>query len=133
MLQRSVVLKRRGRNRKRINSSVTTETISETTEVLNEPFCDGEDKRPSLPLTPLLDRRGYRVHSKEEEEEEEEDEEEVRRPILPIKRRRGRPRLEKNIQRDNLQRWDEGICIFVMNCLMSHSGIGGHCVSHFKF
>lgn len=110
------MLKRRGRNRKRINSSVTTETISETTEVLNEPFGEGEDKRTSLPLTALLDRRSYRVDSKEEDDEEEEGEE-VRRPVLPMKRRRGRPRLEKNLKSDNLQGKDEGICVFVIKYL----------------
>ncbi|XP_069836950.1 histone acetyltransferase KAT6B isoform X3 [Dendropsophus ebraccatus] len=34
--------RRRGRKRRRLNSSVTTETISETTEVLNEPFEDSD-------------------------------------------------------------------------------------------
>ncbi|KAM4702554.1 histone acetyltransferase KAT6B [Rhinophrynus dorsalis] len=38
--------KKRGRKRKRINSSVTTETISETTEVLNEPFEDSDHDSP---------------------------------------------------------------------------------------
>jgi hypothetical protein len=33
-------VRKRGRKRRRINSSVTTETISETTEVLKEPFLD---------------------------------------------------------------------------------------------
>lgn len=107
------MLKRRGRTRKRINSSVTTETISETTEVLNEPFSEGEDKRHFLPLTPLLDHRSYRVDSKEEDDEEEEED---RRPVLPMKRRRGRPRLEKNLKSDNLQQWDEGMCTFVIKC-----------------
>ncbi|XP_077310166.1 histone acetyltransferase KAT6B isoform X4 [Lithobates pipiens] len=38
--------RRRGRKRRRINSSVTTETISETTEVLNEPFEDSDRGSP---------------------------------------------------------------------------------------
>lgn len=38
--------RRRGRKRRRINSSVTTETISETTEVLNEPFEDSDRSSP---------------------------------------------------------------------------------------
>ncbi|KAM8924217.1 histone acetyltransferase KAT6B isoform 2-T2 [Pelodytes ibericus] len=42
--------RRRGRKRKRINSSVTTETISETTEVLDEPFEDSDRDSPE----PLL-------------------------------------------------------------------------------
>ncbi|XP_055360249.1 histone acetyltransferase KAT6B isoform X2 [Betta splendens] len=94
--KRTIVLKKRGRKRKRINSSVTTETISETTEVLNEPFDNSEDERPM----PLLERT-CRVGEMEEEEEE-------RPPIIPMKRRRGRPRLEKNAHKDNLQHWNEG-------------------------
>ncbi|CAH2321675.1 histone acetyltransferase KAT6B isoform X1 [Pelobates cultripes] len=41
--------RKRGRKRKRINSSVTTETISETTEVLDEPFEDSDRDSP-VPL-----------------------------------------------------------------------------------
>ncbi|XP_033467604.2 histone acetyltransferase KAT6B isoform X1 [Epinephelus lanceolatus] len=100
--KRTIVLKKRGRKRKRINSSVTTETISETTEVLNEPFDNSEDERPM----PLLERT-CRV-GKMEEEEEEEEEQEDKTPITPMKRRRGRPRLEKNAQKDNLEHWNEG-------------------------
>uniref|UniRef100_A0A8C4NN80 histone acetyltransferase n=1 Tax=Dicentrarchus labrax TaxID=13489 RepID=A0A8C4NN80_DICLA len=84
--KRTIVLKKRGRKRKRINSSVTTETISETTEVLNEPFDNSEDERPM----PLLERT-CRVGEMEEEEEEEEREDKI--PITPMKRRRGRPSL----------------------------------------
>ncbi|XP_049915498.1 histone acetyltransferase KAT6B isoform X2 [Epinephelus moara] len=100
--KRTIVLKKRGRKRKRINSSVTTETISETTEVLNEPFDNSEDERPM----PLLERT-CRVGEMEEEEEEEEEQED-KTPITPMKRRRGRPRLEKNAQKDNLEHWNEG-------------------------
>uniref|UniRef100_A0A665X989 histone acetyltransferase n=1 Tax=Echeneis naucrates TaxID=173247 RepID=A0A665X989_ECHNA len=100
--KRTIVLKKRGRKRKRINSSVTTETISETTEVLNEPFDNSEDERPM----PLLERT-CRVGEMEEEEEEEEQED--KQPIIPLKRRRGRPRLEKNAQKDNLEHWNDGI------------------------
>uniref|UniRef100_A0A667YY01 histone acetyltransferase n=1 Tax=Myripristis murdjan TaxID=586833 RepID=A0A667YY01_9TELE len=96
--KRTIVLKKRGRKRKRINSSVTTETISETTEVLNEPFDNSEDERPM----PLLERT-CRVGEMEEEEEEED-----KTPIIPVKRRRGRPRLEKNVQKDSLEHWNEG-------------------------
>uniref|UniRef100_A0A8C9YH26 histone acetyltransferase n=1 Tax=Sander lucioperca TaxID=283035 RepID=A0A8C9YH26_SANLU len=98
--KRTIVLKKRGRKRKRINSSVTTETISETTEVLNEPFDNSEDERPM----PLLERT-CRVG---EMEEDEEDEQEDKTPITPMKRRRGRPRLEKNAHKDNLEHWKEG-------------------------
>uniref|UniRef100_A0A3Q1GY30 histone acetyltransferase n=1 Tax=Acanthochromis polyacanthus TaxID=80966 RepID=A0A3Q1GY30_9TELE len=81
--KRTIVLKKRGRKRKRINSSVTTETISETTEVLNEPFDNSEDERPM----PLLERT-CRVGETEEEEEEEEHKDKT--PTTPMKRRRGR-------------------------------------------
>uniref|UniRef100_A0A3P9CGU4 histone acetyltransferase n=1 Tax=Maylandia zebra TaxID=106582 RepID=A0A3P9CGU4_9CICH len=87
--KRTLVLKKRGRKRKRINSSVTTETISETTEVLNEPFDNSEDERPM----PLLERT-FRVGEMDEEDEEEAHKDKT--PAAPIKRRRGRPRLEKN-------------------------------------
>lgn len=93
------MLKRRGRKRKRINSSVTTETISETTEVLNEPFDNSDDERPM----PRLERT-YRVGKMEMEEEEQ-----SKMLTAPIKRRRGRPRLEKNVHKDNLDQWNEGI------------------------
>ncbi|XP_026170970.1 histone acetyltransferase KAT6B isoform X4 [Mastacembelus armatus] len=98
--KRTIVLKKRGRKRKRINSSVTTETISETTEVLNEPFDNSEDERPM----PLLERTCRVGEIGDEEEEEQED----KTPIIPMKRRRGRPRLEKNTQKDNLEHWNEG-------------------------
>ncbi|XP_042075658.1 histone acetyltransferase KAT6B isoform X2 [Haplochromis burtoni] len=99
--KRTLVLKKRGRKRKRINSSVTTETISETTEVLNEPFDNSEDERPM----PLLERT-FRVGEMDEEDEEEAHKDKT--PAAPIKRRRGRPRLEKNAHKDNLEHWNEG-------------------------
>nr|XP_057917472.1 histone acetyltransferase KAT6B isoform X1 [Doryrhamphus excisus]XP_057917473.1 histone acetyltransferase KAT6B isoform X1 [Doryrhamphus excisus]XP_057917474.1 histone acetyltransferase KAT6B isoform X1 [Doryrhamphus excisus] len=97
--KRSIMLKKRGRKRRRINSSVTTETISETTEVLNEPFDNSEDECPM----PLLERT-CRVGEMDQEEEEEK----VADMITPVKRRRGRPRLKEKMQRDNLQHWNEG-------------------------
>lgn len=100
------MLKRRGRKRKRINSSVTTETISETTEVLNEPFDNSDDERPM----PRLERT-YRVGKMEMEEEEQN-----KMLTAPIKRRRGRPRLEKNAHKDNLDQWNEGI--YLLNGLV---------------
>lgn len=106
------MLKKRGRKRKRINSSVTTETISETTEVLNEPFDNSEDERPM----PLLERT-CRVGEMGDDEEEREE----KTPIAPMKRRRGRPRLEKNAHKDKLEHWNEGICIStVMKRIISH-------------
>ncbi|XP_038949641.1 histone acetyltransferase KAT6B isoform X5 [Rattus norvegicus] len=50
-----VVKKKRGRKRRRINSSVTTETISETTEVLNEPFDNSDEERPMPRLEPTCE------------------------------------------------------------------------------
>lgn len=106
--QSTAVLKKRGRKRKRINSSVTTETISETTEVLNEPFDNSEDDRP-MPQLEHTSRMG------EMEEDDDEYEEETtlkyKTSSLPIKRRRGRPRLEKNAHKDNLEHWNEGISV----------------------
>ncbi|XP_028332192.1 histone acetyltransferase KAT6B isoform X2 [Gouania willdenowi] len=105
--KRTIVLKKRGRKRKRINSSVTTETISETTEVLNEPFENSEDERP-MPLLERTSRVGELEEEDEEEEEEEEDVHEDRKLSVPMKRGRGRPRLEKNAHKDNLQHWNRG-------------------------
>ncbi|XP_077202132.1 histone acetyltransferase KAT6B isoform X6 [Paroedura picta] len=50
--------KKRGRKRRRINSSVTTETISETTEVLNEPFDNSEEDRAMPELEPTCETDG---------------------------------------------------------------------------
>uniref|UniRef100_G3TEZ7 histone acetyltransferase n=1 Tax=Loxodonta africana TaxID=9785 RepID=G3TEZ7_LOXAF len=50
-----VLKKKRGRKRRRINSSVTTETISETTEVLNEPFDNSDEERPMPQLEPTCE------------------------------------------------------------------------------
>lgn len=80
--------KKRGRKRRRINSSVTTETISETTEVLNEPFDNSEEDRPMPQLEPTCEMDGEDddlkpgVHQPcqpqpaENEENEEEEEQE---------------------------------------------------------
>uniref|UniRef100_A0A8C2TUI1 Histone acetyltransferase n=1 Tax=Coturnix japonica TaxID=93934 RepID=A0A8C2TUI1_COTJA len=62
--------KRRVRKRKHHNSSVVTETISETTEVLDEPFEDSDAERPMPRLEPT-----FEIEEEEEEEEDEEDEE----------------------------------------------------------
>nr|XP_048713045.1 histone acetyltransferase KAT6B isoform X2 [Caretta caretta] len=57
--KRSFILKKkRGRKRRRINSSVTTETISETTEVLNEPFDHSDEERPMPQLEPTCEIDG---------------------------------------------------------------------------
>ncbi|XP_077406289.1 histone acetyltransferase KAT6B isoform X1 [Vanacampus margaritifer] len=98
--KRSLALKKRGRKRKAINSSVTTETISETTEVLNEPFDNSEDESPMPRLA-----RTCSVSGMEEEDEEEEN----KRQMAPVKRRRGRPRLKEKVQMDDLQHWDEDV------------------------
>uniref|UniRef100_A0A6J0TW35 histone acetyltransferase n=1 Tax=Pogona vitticeps TaxID=103695 RepID=A0A6J0TW35_9SAUR len=47
-----ILKKKRGRKRRKINSSVTTETISETTEVLNEPFDNSEEEQLVTQLEP---------------------------------------------------------------------------------
>ncbi|XP_009669496.2 histone acetyltransferase KAT6B isoform X2 [Struthio camelus] len=78
--------KKRGRKRRRINSSVTTETISETTEVLNEPFDNSDEERPMPQLEPTCEMDGedddlkpvirkafeYQPGQQKHEEEEEE-------------------------------------------------------------
>ncbi|XP_029886028.1 histone acetyltransferase KAT6B isoform X2 [Aquila chrysaetos chrysaetos] len=53
-----ILKKKRGRKRRRINSSVTTETISETTEVLNEPFDNSDEDRPMPQLEPTCEMDG---------------------------------------------------------------------------
>lgn len=55
------------RKRKHHNSSVVTETISETTEVLDEPFEDSDSERPMPRLEPT-----FEIDEEEEEEEESE-------------------------------------------------------------
>ncbi|XP_028822753.1 histone acetyltransferase KAT6B-like isoform X1 [Denticeps clupeoides] len=92
--KRTINLKRkRGRKRKRINSSVTTETISETTEVLDEPFENSEDERP-MPLLERSSRLG-----------EMSDEEKLTRPA---KSRRGRPRRIQTGEDAGQKRRSEG-------------------------
>ncbi|KAJ8418204.1 hypothetical protein AAFF_G00139130 [Aldrovandia affinis] len=82
--KRPLNLKRkRGRKRKRINSSVTTETISETTEVLNEPFENSEEERPTSPLKYGQESEGGKL---------------VRRVA---KRQRGRQRTANSQEIDN--------------------------------
>nr|XP_042712069.1 histone acetyltransferase KAT6B isoform X2 [Chrysemys picta bellii] len=53
-----ILKKKRGRKRRRVNSSVTTETISETTEVLNEPFDHSDEERPMPQLEPTCEIDG---------------------------------------------------------------------------
>ncbi|XP_037255905.1 histone acetyltransferase KAT6B isoform X2 [Falco rusticolus] len=89
-----ILKKKRGRKRRRINSSVTTETISETTEVLNEPFDNSDEERPMPQLEPTCEmdgedddlkpvirkafeyQPGQQKQEKEEEEEREQNKEE---------------------------------------------------------
>uniref|UniRef100_A0A8C3KKI5 histone acetyltransferase n=1 Tax=Calidris pygmaea TaxID=425635 RepID=A0A8C3KKI5_9CHAR len=85
-----ILKKKRGRKRRRINSSVTTETISETTEVLNEPFDNSDEERPMPQLEPTCEMDGeddelkpvirkafeYQPGQQKQEKEEEEEEEE---------------------------------------------------------
>ncbi|XP_064001606.1 histone acetyltransferase KAT6B isoform X2 [Pogoniulus pusillus] len=87
-----ILKKKRGRKRRRINSSVTTETISETTEVLNEPFDNSDEERPMPQLEPTCEvdgedddlkpvikktfefQPGQQKQEKEEEEEQSKEE-----------------------------------------------------------
>ncbi|KAM9476834.1 histone acetyltransferase KAT6B isoform 1-T2 [Clarias gariepinus] len=86
--------RKRGRRRVRINSSVTTETISERTEVLDEPFENSDVESPAPQLG----------HSfRHEESEEEEEESNLRRVV----RRPGRPR-KKERRDDNHSNQQEG-------------------------
>ncbi|XP_016090455.1 histone acetyltransferase KAT6B-like isoform X2 [Sinocyclocheilus grahami] len=66
---------KKGRRRTRINSSVTTETISERTEVLDEPFENSDVESP----LPQPSRRG----GSEDEEEEKSQRLAMRRPGRP--------------------------------------------------
>lgn len=76
--------------------------------MLNEPFDNSDDERP-MPLLEHTSRMG------EMEEDDDEYEEKTtlmyKTSSIPIKRRRGRPRLEKNAQKDNLEHWNEGISV----------------------
>ncbi|XP_075614726.1 histone acetyltransferase KAT6B isoform X6 [Balearica regulorum gibbericeps] len=81
-----ILKKKRGRKRRRINSSVTTETISETTEVLNEPFDNSDEERPMPQLEPTCEmdgedddlkpviRKAFEYQSGQQKQEEEEEE-----------------------------------------------------------
>uniref|UniRef100_A0A8C0FAD0 histone acetyltransferase n=1 Tax=Bubo bubo TaxID=30461 RepID=A0A8C0FAD0_BUBBB len=85
-----ILKKKRGRKRRRINSSVTTETISETTEVLNEPFDNSDEERAMPQLEPTCEMDGedddmkpvirksfdYQPGQQKQEEEEEQNKEE---------------------------------------------------------
>ncbi|GAB0192310.1 histone acetyltransferase KAT6B [Grus japonensis] len=83
-----ILKKKRGRKRRRINSSVTTETISETTEVLNEPFDNSDEERPMPQLEPTCEmdgedddlkpviRKAFEYQPGQQKQEEEEEEEE---------------------------------------------------------
>ncbi|XP_074449095.1 histone acetyltransferase KAT6B isoform X2 [Larus michahellis] len=91
-----ILKKKRGRKRRRINSSVTTETISETTEVLNEPFDNSDEERPMPQLEPTCEmdgedddlkpvirkafeyQPGQQKQEKEEEEEQNKEEKDIR-------------------------------------------------------
>ncbi|XP_054688053.1 histone acetyltransferase KAT6B isoform X3 [Grus americana] len=82
-----ILKKKRGRKRRRINSSVTTETISETTEVLNEPFDNSDEERPMPQLEPTCEmdgedddlkpviRKAFEYQPGQQKQEEEEEEE----------------------------------------------------------
>ncbi|XP_069096951.1 histone acetyltransferase KAT6B isoform X1 [Pleurodeles waltl] len=89
-----ILKKKRGRKRQRINSSVTTETISETTEVLNEPFDNSDEEKTVPALEATCDADG------------EEDLKPIIRKVL--QRRRSRQRREE--EKDNHVRRDSDKC-----------------------
>ncbi|XP_065526738.1 histone acetyltransferase KAT6B isoform X2 [Lathamus discolor] len=82
-----ILKKKRGRKRRRINSSVTTETISETTEVLNEPFDNSDEECPMPQLEPTCEmdgedddlkpviRKAFEYQPGQQKQEKEEEEE----------------------------------------------------------
>ncbi|KAM9282455.1 histone acetyltransferase KAT6B isoform 1-T1 [Cariama cristata] len=90
-----ILKKKRGRKRRRINSSVTTETISETTEVLNEPFDNSDEERPMPQLEPTCEMDGedddlkpvirkafeYQPGQQKQEKEEEEEQNKEKKDI----------------------------------------------------
>ncbi|XP_068054580.1 histone acetyltransferase KAT6B isoform X4 [Anomalospiza imberbis] len=88
-----ILKKKRGRKRRRINSSVTTETISETTEVLNEPFDNSDEERPMPQLEPTCEmdgedddlkpviRKAFEYQSGQQKQEEEEQNKEEKKDI----------------------------------------------------
>ncbi|TRY55407.1 hypothetical protein DNTS_034422 [Danionella cerebrum] len=79
--KRSPIMRRkRGRRRTRINSSVTTETILERTEVLDEPFENSDIDSP-------LPQPSRRSDSENEEEEKSQ---------ISVVRRPGRPRIKED-------------------------------------
>lgn len=85
--------RKRGRRRVRINSSVTTETILERTEVLDEPFENSDVESPAPQV-------GHKVRREGSEEEEESN-------LRTVVRRPGRPR-KKERQEDNHSNQQEG-------------------------
>ncbi|XP_023653851.2 histone acetyltransferase KAT6B isoform X2 [Paramormyrops kingsleyae] len=113
--KRPILRRKRGRKRKRINSSVTTETISETTEVLNEPFENSEDERPM----PLLERTGRNGETEEEEEEEEDEEEEESKLVRKsMARHWDRQRAMKDMEKDNHKCQNEAVAEGHLKVLM---------------
>lgn len=86
-----------------MNSSVTTETISETTEVLNEPFHNSEEEQPVTQLEPTCETDGehdkmetggptmLQYQSGVEEEQEEEEQEKDNQCNRKESPRRGEP------------------------------------------
>lgn len=79
--------------------------------MLNEPFDNSDDERPM----PHLERT-CRVGKMEAEEEED------KILITPMKRRRGRPRLEKNVHKHSLEQWNEGIYVLNVQSLKEFPG-----------
>ncbi|KAM7103983.1 histone acetyltransferase KAT6B isoform 4-T7 [Ciconia maguari] len=93
-----ILKKKRGRKRRRINSSVTTETISETTEVLNEPFDNSDEERPMPQLEPTCEmdgedddlkpviRKAFEYQPGQQKQEKEEEEQNKEEKDIPCYR-----------------------------------------------
>lgn len=69
----------------------------------------------------------------EEEDDYDDETQTYKMSALPIKRRRGRPKLEKNAHRDNLESWNEGISIFLKTVLYNCREICKHCKNDCEF
>lgn len=131
VFQRPFLLKKkRGRKRRRINSSVTTETISETTEVLNEPFDNSDEERPMPQLEPTCEMDGedddlkpvirkafeYQPGQQKQEEEEQNKEEKDIHCYRRDENCTGKPKMFSHLHKNNFVGLpSKEVFIFVMH------------------
>lgn len=131
IFQRPFILKKkRGRKRRRINSSVTTETISETTEVLNEPFDNSDEERPMPQLEPTCEMDGedddlkpvirkafeYQPGQQKQEEEEQNKEEKDIHCYRSDENCTGKLKMFLYLHKNNFVGWpSKVVLIFVIN------------------